>query len=386
MKPDIPAIAEIDNLCCTLLRGEPQLWPFAADERVVEQFVGRAVFHGVECLLHQNTHLLRECPAGLHSALREVALSRTCWELRNRQLTGAVLDALAAAGVDALVFKGAALAYLLYANPACRTRADSDVLIQPWELALATRALITLGYSCLNASEEIIYYQRSFCIQTDNDGEHCIDLHWQLNNSELLASLFTYERLRARSCRVPALSTHARAPGNVDALIITCLHSAVHEAVPYYVAGKAWHDGARLIWLYDIHLLTGAFDAAEWEAFCDQTQRQGLSGTCLRFLLQAQTCFATALPTACMAALQHAGSGVIDRYLDAGPVQRAWLDFKACGGWQRKIDYCGQLLFPPAAYMHGKYADAGLQWLPWLYLRRSGTGLLRRLLHDRQLP
>ena len=54
--------------------------------------------------------------------------------------------ALTQADVEFIWMKGAALAYTVYPNPACRGRGDLDLWIQLEQLSLATAVLQGLGY------------------------------------------------------------------------------------------------------------------------------------------------------------------------------------------------------------------------------------------------
>src|SRR5262245_48292148 len=57
-----------------------------------------------------------------------------------------VLGALAAAGLEPIVLKGAALAYTAYPEPAQRTLSDVDLLLSEDELPLASAALAEAGF------------------------------------------------------------------------------------------------------------------------------------------------------------------------------------------------------------------------------------------------
>lgn len=50
--------------------------------------------------------------------------------------------------LEAIVFKGAALAELFYANPGARPMTDVDLLVRPEEAPEAARRLLALGYHC----------------------------------------------------------------------------------------------------------------------------------------------------------------------------------------------------------------------------------------------
>ncbi len=70
-------------------------------------------------------------------AVRQLALAAAA---------GEVLDALAEAGIRALLLKGAAIGARLYENPAARLAGDIDLLVAPGEAAEAVRVLGGLGF------------------------------------------------------------------------------------------------------------------------------------------------------------------------------------------------------------------------------------------------
>src|SRR5690606_2657482 len=123
-------------------------------------------------------------------------------------------------GVAALFFKGVALAWSLYGNPAWRSRSDADLLVRESDLATAEEVLASLGYTVIPASASVVYYQLDYQLTAPEGGLHCIDLHWRLNNAEVLAQLFTHEELFAASRALPALAPSARRVGDVHALLI----------------------------------------------------------------------------------------------------------------------------------------------------------------------
>jgi len=367
-----------DSLCKALLQGEQAVWPRGESPALAEVFIERATFHGIECLIHEHLRHLAGCPAAVRDALRQLATDRAIWELRSRQQLSTVLAALASAGVEALVYKGSALAYSLYANPVWRPRGDSDLLVEPEHLPAVSAVFAALGYEQYTDADEVVSYKQYFSLEPPEGGIHGIDLHWRLNNSELLSTLFGFRELRSRAVPLPALGPRALAIGAVDALVIACLHRGVHKLSAYTVNGKTYYTGDRLIWLQDIDLLVRRLDAAGLAEFYATAQGKGLAGICHESLALAASWLHTPLPPGWDEGLAAANTGAPDRYLSAGPFRRGWLDLGACRGVGAKVAFCARILFPSAAYMHNKYADSGWQWLPWLYLRRISGGLLQR--------
>jgi hypothetical protein len=374
---------DIEGFLCACLRGEQPAWPFGRDESAITQFMERAEYHGVLALLHDR---LQRAPAsgwppGVLQACRQGALAQAMWELRHRALLTEAFAKLAAAGVVPVVFKGTALAYTLYPEGALRSRGDTDFIIPPGSQNSTAEILASLGFEHgLGMSGESVSYEASFTRSEPGGGSHTLDVHWKINNSELLSRLFTHAELLAASQPIPALGPHARAAGPVHALLIACMHRATHKHNPYYVNGVAYHSGDRLIWLYDIHLLAGTFTPEQWIEFVRLAEQKGLCAVCLEGLERARTSFGTLIPASVQALLARpGGSEKVARYFSASALRQQWMNFCAIPGIMRKLRFVGETVFPSADYMREKYPEGG--WLPWLYLRRALGGVAKRLQH-----
>ncbi|HTQ98851.1 MAG TPA: nucleotidyltransferase family protein [Candidatus Acidoferrum sp.] len=366
------------ELCYKLLRDEPTTWRYGEDAATVTSFIDFLQFHGIECLVLERLDLLADCPASLRARLAPLVRARAAIELRSRQAMDAVLAALAAANIEVLTYKGAALAYSLYRNPVWRTRSDTDMLIGEDKLETAIALLLQLGYRRTTTDDEIVFYQLDFGKPDAAGAGQNIDLHWKLSNSEVLCDLLPFGELWSRRQQVPALSVHANTVAAADALLIACLHRGIHQQASYTVNDITHHTGDRLIWLYDIDQLARAFGVQQWLDFFALARGKGLVATCRQGLLKAQQAFATPLPDTWAAELAGAAIAMPDRYLQGGAIKRHWYDLQACKGIRNKARHCVQVLLPPAEYMRHKYADSRVRWLPWLYLRRAVSGLLMR--------
>jgi hypothetical protein len=303
------------------------------------------------------------------------------WELRHFELLNRILAQLAQAGVQPVLFKGTALAYSLYPEGVLRTRGDTDFIIPPESRSVVHKALQGINFELgSGVSGDHISYQSSYTWAQVAGGHHTLDVHWRINNSELLSRLFTYEELLAHARPLPNLGPHALAAGPVHALLLACMHRATHKQNPYYVDGVAYYSGDRLIWLYDIHLLLGVLTPTEIDDFVRLARAKGLRAVCLEGIERAQACFHTVVPLGLLTEL--AAPGPVEptaRYLSGGPWLQKWMDFQALGSARNRIRYAGELLFPPASYMRQKYPNAGPGGLGWLYLRRAAGGLTKNL-------
>jgi len=367
---------------CAVLRGERPGWPEADDQALVDAFLERSEYHGVQALLYERMHDEPDWPPTVLDALHQRAIAGTMWELRHQQVVAEMLAELARVGIEPVLFKGTALAYSLYPGPALRTRGDTDLIVPLHERERVMDALAGLGFARTLELGELMSYQACLTREVVGGGEHTLDLHWKISNSELLSRLFSYEELREAALPLPGLSPHALGAGPVHALLIAGMHRAGHKQAPYFVDGVAHYSGDRLIWLYDIHLLAQAMSPAQWDEFLRLAGAKGLRAVCLEGIEQTRSRFATPVPQQVLDELGRPGSlEPAAEYLDARHLRRRWLDLCAHEGLAGKLRFVRELAFPPAAYMRERFPHARPNWLPWLYILRGLGGLRRRVDH-----
>lgn len=370
MVEPVPSAGIIDAFLAGALRGQPQSWAWDSDAAADAVFT-RARLHGVVALLHAQPST-RAWPQRFIHACRLEAQALAMWELRHQAVLNETLRALAEDGTQPLLIKGTPLAYTLYDDPALRTRSDTDLLMPPSAAATAERTLFRLGFDRIPSAPS---YQATYSLRLADGTSHALDVHWQINNSELLARLLPYDELMRVAQPVAALDAYALMPSLTHSLLIACMHRATHRHNPYHVAGESHHEPDRLIWLRDIDLLARALHPHQWHEFESIAKTKGMPATCLEGLQLAARSFHTPLPDA-LASLA-ATCGRADRYLQSGPVHQHWLDFLALGSTPARAHWLRNLAFPPEPYMRAKYPGGG--WLPWLYLRRAAAGAAKRL-------
>jgi len=214
--------------------------------------------------------------------------------------------------------------------------------------------------------------------------DHVLDVHWRLSGNEVFAALFDWEEAHRMSVAVPALAVQARGLSPVHALLHACVHRAAHVHSPYYVDGDPYLERNRLIWLYDIRLLSDALDTAHWRSFVDLARERGVSALCLDALHAAADLLGAAIPTEASSALAHPKRSEISAQLLLDSAWRgAWVEFRAQRGLAARSKYLRDLLFPNRQYMQRKYPKQPAWLLPYLYLRRVLEGVHRRLRHFR---
>ena len=183
---------------------------------------------------------------------------------------------------------------------------------------------------------EVLYSQGSLELVAPDGGTHSIDLHWRINNSEVLAQLFDFEELYTRSRDLPKLSSHSKAVSSIDAMLIACMHCSVHEQSPYYVDGQKYQSGDRSIWLYDIALIQQGYSNSEWEEFSVLVRQKGLPRSSLKALQHSKAMFGVSAPLYVEKSLSNCANSAVDRYLAVGATTRDWMNFCAQSGFTRR--------------------------------------------------
>jgi len=177
--------------------------------------------------------------------------------MRSLQLSGELVDAvhaMTAFGADPMPFKGPTLAVLAYGSLSLRQYEDLDILVRKQEVERARKALLSLGYSPVNA------YNESQRASIRMSGHHeqfvnpatrsTIELHWSLNNRSLSRDSFEHHWWENRQS-VSIGGVEMRTLGVEQMLLYLCMHG-----------GK--HSWGRLGWLCDFHRALRAYPSAYW--------------------------------------------------------------------------------------------------------------------------
>ena len=300
---------------------------------------------------------LEEWPAELVETFQRAeraAISVDC--VRQAELT-TVLDASAASGVDALVFKGAALAHTHYPAPHVRPRTDTDLLVREDHLATLEDVLHCLGYvRPAETSGRLVSYQSHYQ-RTDRHGiTHALDVHWRISNFQALADRFTHAELWASRVRLPALGPSAVTVDAIHALLLALIHRAGH------------HPGSRnLLWIYDLQLLAAGLTVDRRRQFEAMAAARGLGEIVAEGLALTEDTFGDGrMPSVTEA---HA------RRKHRSQLEVLRCDLEALPDWQTRGRLLREHLLPPAGYMRARYGVESNILLPPLYLWRMLHGM-----------
>ena len=337
----------------------------------------RIAYHGVAGLLTNGTELEGSTPQLVEEA-RPIAVAQSMWELRHAAVLRELLTAFRDAGIPALLLKGTAIAYDLYASPAERARGDSDLLIHDRDLDRARLLLREAGFDPPEDGAFLppsLRSQESWTSEAGDGSRHCVDLHWRPLNSPALDALFPTGEWFQGARSLPRLSGAALAPSRPLMLLHACLHRSMHDCSPYQVGNETYFGGDRLIWLYDIWLLCSALSDKEWRRFCGFAQEKGVANACEDGLEAATRHLGLVVPEWVRGALR---TGPSSAYFGGGQLKRAVLDWKATPGVLKKWRYLRSRMLPDSRFMRAKYPKSTSTPLPILYARRFAELLRRR--------
>ena len=372
-----PAGRPVDEALCAVIRGEDTDWrELGATPAGVVDLCVRQDLAGL-LLERLRGPSATKWPAEIMSGLAEVFRGHLAVEsLRRRELAN-VLDALAAENICPILFKGAALAYQCYESPAARPRSDVDLIVREEDVNRVRGIMHALGYSApAYCDGELVFRQFELSKRDAFGVDHAFDVHWKISTQVVFADVLGYEALSAGSVEVPSLGPRARAAGPVHALLLACIHPAMHH-----------RNEARLLWTYDVHLLASRLTAAELQRFAALALETRVASVCAYQLARARARFGTALPASVLdtlstQSLPEASAQYLLR-------ERRWhhemvASMRALPRWRDRVQLAREVVLPSRRYMLVAYdipgGARGAALLPALYAHRALYGAWKILI------
>ncbi len=362
------------------LAGQPcPVWPADWQHDVIRDVLAaRARFHGIAVFLAQTFADFPGWPASVVDRLREEMRLAALWEELHRVPIVAMIELLAAAGIETMVMKGTALAYLYYPDPAKRRRGDTDLLIHPHDLTQTRQHLEQAGFRRRDDPHGL-YFQETWLIDCGAAIEHSIDLHWAPADRPMLQRVLQSGQFWQHRQPVPRLSPHAWAPDPVRLLLHGAVNQAWHVARGFNVDDDNVVGGRRLIWSLDYARLTRDFTAPQWEdiaAFCEAHDAAAILISALRGVRED---LGIVLPSDIMDRLQRAAVGSPTyRYItQPGRISDFKADFSAASSASIRLRMLQSIAFAPRSHLLRKYPHLSRWPTILLQLRRYAEGLSR---------
>jgi hypothetical protein len=155
-------------------------------------------------------------------------------ELHRRELAH-VLRQLNDRQIQAVVFKGAALAHNVYPDPACRTMGDIDLWLVDEDMERARQALCEMGYESYRKPDRppalMALFQGEIGLQHRDAEYGLVELHWGVFPGEWLRRVAAIDvdavRRRVALTRLAGETAHILA--SEDAIIQSALHTTINH-------------------------------------------------------------------------------------------------------------------------------------------------------------
>lgn len=272
------------QLITGMINNQLVCWPEHLTDDDCSLFIGYAQQHGVLSLLSQfqpqpdNDNwppLIKQSIAIANTASEKILLTR-------KQTIINVFDVFEENNIDALVFKGAANAYLLYEQPHHRAHADIDILIRETDFQGVKACLTAMKFE-FDAIKPTQYgpSQASATLVQAGITPIIIDIHWKINNRLALANTLEFDELKQRSIAVKHYGEKVRAFSYEDAILAACIHEA----------GSLDIEKGKLISLYDVHLLLRKLNAQELETLTTRARDKKIGEVYRHYLYQCLSTF-----------------------------------------------------------------------------------------------
>ncbi|HEY3042032.1 MAG TPA: nucleotidyltransferase family protein [Pyrinomonadaceae bacterium] len=288
-----------------------------------------------------------------------------------------ILQTFEAAGIEAVPYKGPALAAYAYGNLSLRRFVDLDILVRKADALRAKELLTALGFVCgtpwTSAQQALLLRTQHNLSMSREEGRIVVELHWEVASSLFASSLQAedfwgrLETLRLNNVAVKSLSTE-------DLLLSLCVHGSKH----------LWE---RLAWICDVAELAKTRTDLDWSVVLERAASSGNQRMLFLGLYLASSLLDAPLPKQVksrfeadrmVASLAMQVSKRLFGDVGQAPAsigQTFRFQWALRAGWRSRLRYCRLLLQP---------TDADIETIPlprplsFAYYVMRPFGLLRR--------
>jgi hypothetical protein len=192
-------------------------------------------------------------PAEVQQQLQARAMQHSHANRVRAKTLAEVLAAFQAAGIDALVLKGAALAYLVYPQPGLRSMRDVDVLVSKSRARQAQALLAELGFNAPLPGGDLPAKHLPNAQRQAEGLPVSIEIHHNLYSNGTPATELEALRQRAIPFTIEGVTAY------------TLSHAEMLEHIYQHLRVNLLLDSLRLIWVADLVSLAERFAAAmDW--------------------------------------------------------------------------------------------------------------------------
>ncbi len=259
-----------------------------------------------------------------------------------------------------LIFKGQALAHVLYPEPALRARSDLDVLVpaehrQAWEKWLQENDFQPIP----SRQGRWVSQQNAFVKPVPGGRRLLVDLHWEINNRTEFHRRLPFSRLHRASVQYADGAHTLPTLSPVDALQLAVFHYFAHRP-----------EDRKHLWLYDMALLWPRQDERSPAILAEAEFLPEMHGLLERMQRRLERVF----PQQDFASLTEnsaAGAADVAVFLPYSDRRRRklvdfWQRWKHQPSWQARSGLVTDYLFQPRAYVQQRF---GLThpWQAWFF-------------------
>jgi hypothetical protein len=279
---EIPLQEKIDRL--RLLLRDPIRWKLLFD---------LAERHGTQPLLYQTLVEIEDAIPREQVSLIEQSYQTNLHKalFLSRELIR-IIERLSALSIEAMPYKGLALAELVYGDIALRQSGDIDLLIHPQDLPRIRDAVRELGYTphlSFSEAEERAYLQSGYeCAFDGTAGPNLLEVQWAIH-PRFYAIDFDMPGLFRRAVTLTVAGHAMKTPSPEDLLLVLSAHAAKH----------AW---GRLVWLCDIARVIN-LPTLNWSWIASQAEALGIVRIVRVTMILANRLLGTVIPPAAYASL-----------------------------------------------------------------------------------
>lgn len=285
-----------------------------------------------------------------------------------------VLRLFAAAGIDAVPYKGPALALLAYGNIGLRRFVDLDILVRKTDVLRAAEILEAQGYACdvpwTRAQQAVLLRTQHNLPLSRESGRLIIELHWEVA-SEMFASSLQFEDFVGRLDTMRLNGVAVKTLAIEDLLLSLCVHGSKH----------LWE---RLAWICDVAELSKT--EIDWPTLLERSCSTGNERMLLLGLYLSNLLLDFPLPAEVKARLSTdrnvatLGDKLVERLFSASQAPATFgesikFNWAIRSGWKSRMNYCRLLMRPTDADVR---TFALPRALSFVYYVVRPIGLLKR--------
>ncbi len=268
-----------------------------------------------------------------------------------------ILQQLESAGIEAVPYKGPALAVYAYGNLALRRFVDLDILVRKGDVLQALEILEGAGFVCTAPWTKA---QRTLLLRTQHNlsmsresGLLVVELHWEVA-SKLFARSVQAEDFWGRLASMRLNNREVKCLAAEDLLLSLCVHGSKH----------LWE---RLAWICDVAQIVKTREGLDWATLLRRAETTGSARMLLLGLCLANKLLDAPLPAQVLSAantdkaLPELADEVIRRlFANSEPVaitigQSFRFNWAVRSDLRSRLRYCRLLLQP---------TDADIETLP----------------------